>query len=459
MNLNKEILFESVFNGISSNITINTFKEKHSKNEVEIEINGYKHSLIQFIACSIAINQKLIIENPPKVMDTYVMCAIINELGGEARIDSNKLVLDPSSICITNIPCNLSRIIHGSLYLMPALLIRFGKFEFFESGGCQIGDNDGRRPVNHIINVMKRFGAEIYLTDKKITGMLSDYKSVDEINIMDFSNSHNKLSGPLVGGATKVAMLMSFNQSKIIINNPYLKTDTLDLLNFIKLTGKNVEINKNKLIISGQVKISKEFLDVRLTECISEIITYSTFAILNDIKIKFLNLNKLTILESLKPELRLLSKMNVKYIWEGNDLIIFNRQLIESVNIVVDAKGIQSDHQPFFALLLLYGNKKSEITEKVFRNRFFYLDNLIELGADICRKENTIIIKPSKINNSSMNLKGHDVRTAAVTLIACLTANENCKIYDCVHLLRGYDDFVEKLRLFGCRIKCEVEAL
>lgn len=58
-----------------------------------------------------------------------------------------------------------------------------------------------------------------------------------------------------------------------------------------------------------------------------------------------------------------------------------------------------------------------------------------------------------------MNLKGHDVRTAAVTLIACLTANENCKIYDCVHLLRGYDDFVEKLRLFGCRIKCEVEAL
>ena len=64
------------------------------------------------------------------------------------------------------------------------------------------------------------------------------------------------MSGPLVGGATKTALLLSVNKQKFIIKNPYLKTDVYDMIDFLRLIGKKIDISDNSIVCSGNVMAS-----------------------------------------------------------------------------------------------------------------------------------------------------------------------------------------------------------
>ena len=160
------------------------------------------------------------------------------------------------------------------------------------------------------------------------------------------------MSGPLVGGATKTALLLSVNKQKFIIKNPYLKTDVYDMIDFLRLIGKKIDISDNSIVCSGNVMASSnQYIEFNLTQCISEIITYSTLALINNTNLTFLDLNKKTISLTLKPEIDILLAMGVSIKWERNNLHIQKKGDIKGLNIEVTPTTIQSDHQPFFVLL------------------------------------------------------------------------------------------------------------
>ena len=141
--------------------------------------------------------------------------------------------------------------------------------------------------------------------------------------------------------------------------------------------GKKVVVNQNELIISGEIhKNCKQAYRVTLTECVSEIITYSTLALLQQTKLTFKELNKPVIVKGLKPEFELFDNMGIVYKWKKNDLIIEPTLNISPQIIDVWPQTIQSDHQPFFALLLTFGKGVSVITDHVWSNRYHYINNL-----------------------------------------------------------------------------------
>lgn len=425
-----------------------------SPHSATLSLNGYKHSMVLYVSYAIALNQKMIIQNPPLVEDTYVFCDIINELGGEAYIDKGKFVIDPTNIHVSQIPRNLSKLIHGSVYLMPALVMRLGKFTFYEAGGCRIGGakENEERSIHHLIDIMKRFGVIITTDGDCISGMRSADIIIPKIDILRYSTQTEYLAGPLVGGAVKAAVLMSLFQDSIEIQNPYLKTDILDLLCLVQKSGRLVSFDSDRIIIKNRAKASSDYLSISLTQCISEIVTYSALAIINNVQVRFIGLDRTIVAKGLQAEFELFDKMNIQYKWDKNDLIIYDNQQIKSQDIIVTPHGIQSDHQAFFALLLLYGDKRSTIYEQVYTERFFYLNNFIQLGAKITRQDNSIHIVPSTFSSGSKELFGHDVRTAAATLIACTASRQECILYDCNHLLRGYDALQEKFEAFGIEL-------
>lgn len=200
----------------------------------------------------------------------------------------------------------LGKRIHGSMYLCPPLLIALGKFEYYGSGGCQIGDSidSHNRPFSHIASVIECFNHKISIESNRIIGNFGDNSDITELDIKNFSYSSEDLSGPLVGGATKTALLLSVNKQKFIIKNPYLKTDVYDMIDFLRLIGKKIDISDNSIVCSGNVMASSnQYIEFNLTQCISEIITYSTLALINNTNLTFLDLNKKTISLTLKPEI------------------------------------------------------------------------------------------------------------------------------------------------------------
>ena len=159
----------------------------------------------------------------------------------------------------------LGKCIHGSMYLCPALLIALGKFEYYGSGGCQIGDSidSHNRPFSHIASVIECFNHKISIESNRIIGNFGDNSDITELDIKNFSYSSEDLSGPLVGGATKTALLLSVNKQKFIIKNPYLKTDVYDMIDFLRLIGKKIDISDNSIVcyrVNKQVQYYKKCL-------------------------------------------------------------------------------------------------------------------------------------------------------------------------------------------------------
>lgn len=449
-------LYKSYFEGDETHLSLSV-KSVNPKS-ASLNLDGYKHSMVQIIALALAAKTAVIIENPPLVIDTYVFVALIKEMGGDAKIIHNKLHIDMKNVCINTISYYLSQLIHGSMYLCPALLCSNGEFNYYGSGGCRIGNgSNNERPVEHIMSVMKSFGASIEVNPVGVHGTcnIDNSREPVEINISNYSTAPGFLSGALVGGATKTAIIMSLSREKVIIKDPYLKTDVLDMIAFIQLLGKKVVVNQNELIISGEIhKNCKQAYRVTLTECVSEIITYSTLALLQQTKLTFKELNKPVIVKGLKPEFELFDNMEIVYKWKKNDLIIEPTLNISPQIIDVWPQTIQSDHQPFFALLLTFGKGVSVITDHVWSNRYHYINNLNMMNCDITQKNNAIQITPSTLMSCSSDLPARDVRCAAVTLLAMILSRSSSNLIEAEHIFRGYSNLQEHLLEMGVSIIC-----
>lgn len=422
-----------------------------------IKVNGYKHSMVQIICYSIAYNLKIKITNAPNVLDTHIFCMIIKNLGGYARFTKNTLYINPTNINNFIIDSKLSCLIHGSVYLMPALLIRLKKFEFYGAGGCQIG-GQGDRPIEQIIDVMRKFGANIVVENNVIKGTIENYKKIDEIDIMKYSTSSKDLSGPLVGGATKTALLLSLNQEYIKILNPYIKTDVLDVLNFLQKIKKTINYGTNFLIIRNALPIISKKINFELTQCVSEIITYISIAVVNELELKIKNLNKRNIEKGLKPEFELLNKMNVLTLWQGKNLYLKVKYPLKAQIVNVLPKTIQSDHQPFFALMLTKADNVSTINEYVWESRFAYIENLLNFNYNFISKRKSIDIEPGESQpRNNLILPAKDVRTAAITLLGFISSNSTGCIKNAEHLFRGYDSIIHNLKKLGVKIHIKEE--
>lgn len=452
-NLLSEELFEGTKHHAEIEIVDSNIRDS------SIFIDGYKHSMVGVIAITIAAKKKTIINNPPLVSDTYVFIALINELGGKAHILNDKLYIDASNILSNNIPAFLSRCIHGSLYMCPALLVANGSFWFYGAGGCQIGTamDDNKRPISHIMSVMEEFGGEISIDKSVAFGKLPLLRNIYEIDITRYSTNPQKCEGPLVGGATKTAIIMSvLCHKKLVIKNAYLKTDVLDMLRFLRKLGKDVIIeDTNVTICEQQYILGNKEICFTLTQCVSEIITYGVLAVASNKNISFPNLNKNVLEFGLRSEIELLRKMGVECFWKEDTLYFRPGDCINSCNIEVVPNGIQSDHHPFFVILLLLSNRQAELTEYVWKERFMYVENLKKLGADIYVNENRITVFPSVLTPTNIDLPSMDVRSAATSLLAMILSKSPNILTEAEHLIRGYSRLKEKLEVIGVKINIE----
>ena len=78
-----------------------------------------------------------------------------------------------------------------------------------------------------------------------------------------------------------------------------------------------------------------------------------------------------------------------------------------------------------------------------------YVNNLIQLGANITIKNNTIFIKPSNLNYYTGELPSLDVRSGAVTLLSIIATKSACTLTDSLHIFRGYSRLKEQMQLMG----------
>ena len=114
--------------------------------------------------------------------------------------------------------------------------------------------------------------------------------------------------------------------------------------------------------------------------------------------------------------------------------------------------GFPTDLQQPFTVLLTQCNGKSKVTETIWENRFMHIPYLKDLGADVTVKNQTAtIIGPTKLTGASV--VATDLRAGAAMVAAGLLAEGTTTITNVEHILRGYEQIVEKLTSVGAKIK------
>ncbi|QTP62708.1 UDP-N-acetylglucosamine 1-carboxyvinyltransferase [Wolbachia endosymbiont of Ceratosolen solmsi] len=410
----------------------------------KIKINGSKNAVLPIMAASLLSSSPVILHNVPDLIDVHLMSKLLESLGAEVNFMHNKnykanhtLKIDCSNINNHVMPYKTASKLRTSFLILGPMLSRFGKARTAFPGGCNIG----KRPVDMHIKALEEMGAKIEIDGYNIIATVKGKLQGKEITFEKIS----------VGATENVIMAATFAEGVTTINNAATEPEVLDLIDFLKKMGADIEIDNTKVIITGVEA---------LNGCVHKIIpdrieagTYALAAIITGGKLELEGIN-LSDIRCITNELETIGAMVELY--DGGIVISRKNGSIKSANVATDPyPNFPSDMQPQLMSAMCIADGISVIEENIFENRFTHADELRKLGANISIEKSKATISGIK-SLSGANLYATDLRSTAALVLASLVAGGETIINNSHHLWRGYEAMHEKLN--SCRADISISS-
>lgn len=398
----------------------------------DINISGAKNSVVALIPASILSDETVKIDNIPNISDVDALNEILTFLGAKIKKENGTIEIDPTNIVNKEIPEDISKKLRASYYFMSALLGKYKKVEMFFPGGCKIGT----RPIDQTLKAFKCLGAKVIETENKYT-----------ITAENLVGCNIYLDMPSVGATINAILVAVKAQGKTVIENAAKEPEIVNVTTFLNNMGAKIRgAGTSEIKIEGV-----EYLKNGFTEVIPDRIEAGTYVLAgaltgDDLTIKHLIPEHI---ESLTSKLKEIGcKMEI-----GADYIKINK--CENMKCV-DVKtlvypGFPTDLQQPLTTLLTQCNGESILDETIYENRFQNVKYLNDLGSNIEIMKKSIKIKgPTKLKGTSV--VATDLRAGACMILAGLIANGTTTIENVEHILRGYENIIEKLKNVGAKI-------
>lgn len=427
----------------------------------DVRVAGFKHALVTVIGAAMVGRAPVTITNCPEIEETRVLGELLRRAGGQVAHQPGSLTLDLGGLRDQPLTTALTARIHGTAYLVPGLLARFGRVELPPAGGCRIGDRPaGGRPVEHYLAVLRRFGARGQITGDGALSVVADRLTGCEIDLREFMADPVLLSGPLYSGATKTAILAAAAAQGVTrLHYPYPKPDVTELIRVLSAMGWSIQRpDPNQLIIEGRPDRGEPRpVTHALISDLIEVVTWATAAVITGSSIRLTGLTGQAVAAGLAPEIAVARRMGLHWQPDGADAVVIRPTLPNRpADVTVTSPGIFSDNQPFLMLLATLAPGRTHIRETVWQNRFAHVPELNRLGTRIAVRGNTARITGRRPPvRAAERLVAADLRGASTLLLAALRPPGTTRLFGTHHLARGYQDLVGDLRRLGARISTE----
>lgn len=404
-----------------------------AKLEGEVEISGAKNSAVALIVAAIMVKGECVIENVPKVSDTYVLIDIIRQLGGKAELkDDGTLYTDCTNVTKFEAPYEMVGKIRASSYLMGALLGRFKHARVAPPGGCDFGV----RPIDLHLKGFKALGAD-YLVESGLVDIQAERLSGASVYMDQVS----------VGATINIMLAASLAEGTTFIENAAKEPHIVDVANFLNSMGANIKGAGTDVIkIKGVSELHGGCYSVIPDQIEAGTFMIAAAATDGDVYIKNVIPKHL---ESISAKLM---EMGVT-VEEFDDVVrIKGNGTINKANVkTMPYPGFPTDLQPQMLTLLTKADGTSIVTENVWDNRFKYVDELIRMGANVSVDGRIAVVEGgTKLCGSPVS--STDLRAGAAMVIAGLMADGVTEVYNLKYIDRGYEDFEYKLRGLGAQI-------
>ncbi|PIS15992.1 hypothetical protein COT62_00735 [Candidatus Roizmanbacteria bacterium CG09_land_8_20_14_0_10_41_9] len=423
----------------------------------EVKLSGAKNVALKTIIAALLFNDKVILHNIPRIEDVVELMGLIREIGGEADfIGDNCVRISGKQIKSHTLDFLRSSKIRVSFMLFAPLLYKFGQAKVPNPGGCRIG----ARPIDRIIESMRSLG--IHVTYDSSSG----YYDARMVEVPQGSYTFLKASHT---GTELLILLSVFTKSKVVIHNAALEPEIDDLISFLNSSGANIKKDGTSVTILP-ARVLKQKTPYRIICDRNEAVTYAVLGVATKGDITLSPIPK----DSIDMFVHMMEKAGAGFEKKTADTCrFFYKSNLKPVSITTDPHpGFMTDWQPAWAILMTQAHGKAVIHERMFENRFSYVEELNKLGAHIrfidvpvsnpytfyqfnyedgkTYSQAIQIHGPQKLHGGVLNIA--DLRAGATVAIAALIAQGESVVNGVSILERGYEQFVEKVRKLGGRI-------
>lgn len=402
-----------------------------------IRISGAKNASVALIPAAILADSEVTICNVPEITDTDALTEILEYLGATVKRASESVLISPTTIENKEIPKELSTKLRASYYFMAALLGKYKYVEMYFPGGCNIG----ARPIDQTLKSFRALGATVEEDNNK-------YK----IYADKLKGAHIYLDMPSVG-ATINAMLAAVKaEGETTIENAAKEPEVVNVAVFLNGMGAKITgAGTSEIKIKGVNSLKGCY-----TEVIPDRIEAGTYVIAGALMGENLKIDNI-IPEHIEMLTLKLKEMGVP-INIGPDYIVVSKgNNLKPVSIKTQGyPGFATDLQQPVTTLLTQCEGTSTLEETIYENRFQNVPYLNKLGANIEIAGKKIHIK-GKTELVGTTVEATDLRAGACLVLAGLLASGTTKVTNIEHVLRGYENIVQKLTDVGADIKLKEE--
>jgi len=418
----------------------------------EIIPQGAKNEALQIICATLLTPDKITINNIPQIRDVIKLIELLTDLG----VDVEKI--SESSWSFQARQVNLEFLkskefkkkaagLRGSIMIVGPLLARFGKAYIPQPGGDKIGR---RRLDTHFIG-LQQLGANFEYDFKE-----NFYK----VESSKLKGSYMLLDEASVTGTANILMAATLAEGTTTIFNAACEPYVVQLCEMLNRMGAKISgIGSNLLFIHGVEELHGT--DHTLLPDMIEIGSFIGLAAMtqSEITIKNVQYEKLGII----PEV--FRRLGINLERRGDDIFIPEQNQYEvetfmdgSIMTISDAPwpGFTPDLISIALVVSIQAKGSVLIHQKMFESRLFFVDKLIDMGAQIilCDPHRaTVIGLDHKQKLRGIRMVSPDIRAGVALLIAALSADGKSVIDNIDQIDRGYQNIDGRLRALGADIK------
>ncbi|MBR2369576.1 MAG: UDP-N-acetylglucosamine 1-carboxyvinyltransferase [Paludibacteraceae bacterium] len=417
----------------------------------EITPQGAKNEALQVICACLLTKEEVIIDNIPHIADIVQLIDLMQKMGVEVKeINRNKYSFKAQNIDLDyigsadyNKRCTSLR---GSVMLLGPILSRFKSAILPQPGGDKIG----RRHLDTHFQGFSKLGA---------TFKYDTENSLYRITAEELKGTYMLLDEASVTGTANIIMAAVLAEGKTTIYNAACEPYLQQLCKMLVSMGAIIDgIGSNLLHITG-VKELKGCSHKILPDMI-EVGSFIGIAAMtgSQLRIKDVSIANLGIIpDSFR-------KLGIKLIIENDDIII-PQQDVFKVESYIDGSILSISDAPWpgltpdlLSIILVLATKAKGsvlIHQKMFESRLFFVDKLIDMGAQIilCDPHRaTIIGMGEDFHLRPAVMTSPDIRAGISLLIAALSASGVSVIHNIEQIDRGYEAIDERLNALGAKI-------
>jgi UDP-N-acetylglucosamine 1-carboxyvinyltransferase len=418
----------------------------------EIKPQGAKNEALQILCAVLLTPEKVTISNIPDIRDVNFLIDLIGEMG----VTVEKTTQGTFTFQADHVDLEYLRTpqfkqkaasLRGSVMMLGPLLSRFKKGYIPHPGGDKIGR---RRLDTHFIGLQNLGAKFIFDDDERLYKVEAD----------NLKGCYMLLDEASVTGTANIVMAAVMAKGKTIIFNAACEPYLLQLCNMLNCMGARITgVGSNLLTIEG-VEYLKGCNHVMMPDMI-EVGSFIGLAAMtqSEITIKNVRLDTLGLIPTV------FSRMGITIEQKGDDIYIPEHLNYEvetfmdgSIMTVADAPwpGFTPDLISIVLVVATQAKGSVLIHQKMFESRLFFVDKLIDMGAQIilCDPHRATVIGLNREHMlRGIDMVSPDIRAGVALLIAALSAEGKSVIHNIEQIDRGYQQIDQRLNLLGADIR------